>query len=107
MSQERRVWIAQCLCPQRHCILAAADVVEDEAAAQAIVARLREGLATAQEAGVINPWCGLCHAAAESWRYECSRTQFRSIAEATPTLKEDERQQRLIAALWGDMPRSD
>jgi hypothetical protein len=107
MSQDRRVWIAQCLCPQRHCILAGADEAEDAVAAQAIVERLRETIATAQEAGVINPWCGLCNAATESWRYECSRTRFRSLAEAMPVLKESEGQQRLTAALWGDMPRSD
>lgn len=105
MSQERRVWIAQCLCPQGHCVLAAVD--EAEAEPLDLVARLRDGVTTAQDAGVINPWCGLCNAAAASWRYECARTAFRSVEEAMPALREIERQQRLIADLWGDMPRSD
>lgn len=104
----RRVWLAQCLCgPQRHCIVAAADEAENDRAAEAITAKLRENIETAQEAGVINPWCSLCRAPAESWRYECRRTPFRSMAEAMPVLQDSERQQRLIAALWGDMPRSD
>jgi hypothetical protein len=108
MTEERRVWIAQCLCPQRHCIMATAGEAENRRAAEATVgALLRANVKAKLLSGEFNPWCGLCHAAAESWRYEVARSRFRSMAEATPALKESEGQQQVTRALWGGMRRSD
>jgi hypothetical protein len=104
----RAVWIAQCLCPQRHAILAAAKEAEDQRAAEeSVLAPLREQVAAWLRSGSLNPWCGLCNSPSETWRYELGRTRHRSMAEAMPELKESEKQQQMTARLWGDLPRSD
>lgn len=105
---EVRVWIAQCVCgPARHAIMANAGEALDEQAAQHIVNVLREKVGDWIKKGVINPWCGLCHAPAEGWRYEVGRTAFRTLAEAMPALRDAERQQAAVRAAFGDIPRSD
>lgn len=104
---EQRVWIAQCLCPDRHCVMGAAGEAGDQATAEAeIMAPLREKIAELLAKDVINPWCSICHAGADTWRYE-GRTRFRTLEEALPELARSEAQQRATAALLGDMPRSD
>jgi hypothetical protein len=101
------VWIAQCLCPARHCILASAGVAEDDAGAEFFVTGpLRQAVDDALRSGVLNPWCGLCQAGADSWRYEAGRTRFRTMDEAMPTLWE-EAKQALAAHVFSDIPRSD
>jgi hypothetical protein len=103
-----RVWIAQCLCPARHCVLATAGEAASEAAAkETIVDPLRAQVAEALKSGVINPWCGLCNARAETWRYDLGRTRFRSMDEAAPELLRIEAEQAATRALWGDIPRND
>lgn len=102
-----KVWIAQCLCPQRHCILAASGEADDRGAAQGVEKSLRATLARLIEAEVINPWCGLCNARMDTWAYELQPTPWRSMAEADGPLKQSEREQAAIRAAWGDMPRSD
>ena len=104
----KRVWIARCLCPARHCVLASAGEAENEAAAEATVAGpLRAQVAEVLKSGVINPWCGLCNARAETWRYDIARTRFRSMEEAAPELLQIEAEQAATRALWGDIPRND
>jgi hypothetical protein len=105
---ETRVWIAQCLCPQRHCILATAGEADTGLLAYESVAMpLREDIAKKLQARELNPWCGLCHAPADSWRYEVGRTRWRTMAEAMPALKQVEAEEAITAALLGDQPRSD
>lgn len=54
------VWIMQCLCPQRHCIVASCDMADSEAEArEKLDAPTREAVAELI-AGGIDPWCGLC-----------------------------------------------
>ena len=96
------VWIAQCLCPDRHCILAAAGVAEGRAEAAAIERTLRDNVAGLLARRVLNPWCGLCRAPITSWAYELGRTRWRTMAEAKLALEEAERKQRLTAALLGE-----
>lgn len=98
-----RVWIAQCLCPQRHAILAAADEADDREAAETIVlSPLRAGLAALMAAGTVNPWCGLCKAASETWSYELDRTRFATMAQAIPELRRCEAGQALTRAIFGE-----
>jgi hypothetical protein len=92
------VWITQCLCPQRHCILAAAGQADSRSAAEAtlkapLVEQIAELLATRE----LNPWCGLCGRMAGTWRYELARTRFRTMDEAWPELKKLESEQQLAA----------
>lgn len=98
-----RVWIAQCLCPQRHCILASAGEADDATAAEkTVVAELRKQMDALLLAGVLNPWCGLCKAAAADWHYEVGRTRFASMDEAQESLKTIEREMAMTAILYGD-----
>jgi hypothetical protein len=92
-----RVWLAQCLCPKRHAILAAAAEAEDQPTAQeAIVKPLRERITEMVKSGTINPWCGLCQSPVESWRYELGRTPYRSMQEAEPSLRAAESEQSVV-----------
>lgn len=102
----RHVWIAQCLCPQRHCILAAAGAAEDARDAEEHIANpLRTRMAGLLKSGAINAWCGLCHSPADSWRYEIGSTRFASMEEAAEALRRSEREQAVTRAVWGDLPQ--
>jgi hypothetical protein len=101
-----RVWIAQCLCPSRHAIMANAGEVDNEQEAAAEIQQpLREAIEEGLKIGAMNPWCGLCHAPADSWHYEVGRTRFRSMAEALPSLQKNEIEQAITRAAFGDMPQ--
>lgn len=95
------VWLCQCLCPNRHCILAAADEAETEQEAAAIRETLERKLAELLRVHVFNPWCSLCGAALEAWRYELRRTPFATLDEAMPALREAEARQLLTSRLLG------
>ena len=102
------VWLAQCLCPDRHTICATAGDATDVTDAQiAILVPLREQVDAILAAKTFNPWCGLCHAPASEWTYEVRRTAFTTMEEAEPALRRLEDEQIVTAAIWGDMPRSD
>lgn len=97
-----RVWICQCLCPQRHAILANSGEADDVTGAAGLTVLLRLRLKEMIDAGAINPWCGLCHAKIETWTFDLGQTRFATMAEAKPQLEENERQQRLTALIWGE-----
>jgi hypothetical protein len=102
MSHEERVWIAQCLCPSRHCIAALIGVFPHEAAAtRGLAIPLRERITSMEEAGTMNPWCGICGARSASWRVEVGRTPYRSMAEAEGPLQQNEAEQALARAVLG------
>lgn len=101
-AQETRVWIAQCLCPQRHAIMASSGEAQDEQDAAPLGELLRTEIDKALQSRVINPWCGLCRAKSETWHYELGRTRFRTMAEAEPHLKKAEAEQLLARLLFGD-----
>jgi hypothetical protein len=86
-----RVWIAQCLCPQRHCILAAAGQAQTKRKAEEVVmALLKERIAEMIKSAAVNPWCGICYAPAESWHYEVGRTPFARMQDAMGDLERTE-----------------
>jgi hypothetical protein len=96
----RRVWITQCLCPQRHCILASAGEADSQSTADATVkAPLVERVAVLLARGVLDPWCGLCGSRSETWTYELARTRYRNMEEAVPELKKAESEQQLTASV--------
>jgi hypothetical protein len=84
-----RPLLAQCLCPNRHCLLALAFPAGDISAAEALeaiqtaaaVAIQKEtssaATATLHKLGLpvgINPWCALCGAPSEKWIFEVAET---------------------------------
>lgn len=103
MADERRVWIAQCLCPDRHCILAAADEAETEQEAIGIRTRLHDQVVSLVRSGAINPWCGLCNAAQSTWHFEVGRTRWRTMAEALPAMRAEELKQAVTSVVFGDL----
>jgi hypothetical protein len=103
MADEQRVWIAQCLCPERHAIFAASGEADSEsAAAEALTEPLREAVERMLRSGAINPWCGLCSARPATWRYELGRTRWRTMEEAEPILKQLAAGQAVARLLFGD-----
>ena len=76
------VWLCQCLCPDRHCIVAAAEEAETEAeATQTINKALRRQVAEMIETGAIDPACALCGANRATWRKSCRWRHRRPAAE--------------------------
>ena len=76
------VYIVQCLCPQRHCLMAVATDQQPIAAELRLRAVIEEVLRRRK----INPWCAICGEPSDQWRYETGVTQFRTMAEAQPEL---------------------
>lgn len=89
-----RVRIAQCICPERHTLLAATCLnpeVEDKLLLDALrgaVSRLRSGeklVPTVMEK--MQPWCGICGAAESTWIYEVAWSkEFESAEHALAEL---------------------
>jgi hypothetical protein len=96
------VWMAQCLCPQRHAIGAVGGEFASQAEAAAkLLPALRDSIAGLLAEGS-NPWCGLCGAAQAEWKHELARTRFRTMQEALPEMRRLEAEQMAVAALFGD-----
>jgi hypothetical protein len=102
-----RVWLCQCLCPARHCILAAAGEAEGEAqAAQLVDQPLRAQVEEMLAGGVLNPHCAMCDAKAASWRYELRETAFASLIAAASDLERLERENLATNAAFGDIHKT-
>ena len=92
----------------RHCILATAGEARDAADAERLIMRpLHEAIKHVIDTREVNPWCGLCGSAAETWAFEIGRTAFRSMSDATPTLVQNQLEQTVTRIMWGDMKRND
>ncbi len=99
-----RVWIAQCLCPQRHCILAASGEVDGEAEAEiALTQPLRYRVASLIRERTLNPWCGICRATLETWTFEVGRTRWETLGEAMTELKRIEAEQVATGVTFGEL----
>jgi len=95
------VWIAQCLCPARHAIAASYGEADGQLQAEREVRRaLTFAIRMALHAGDINPWCGLCDAASDSWVFELARTRFRTMAEAKPEMERLAAEQAITRAAY-------
>lgn len=88
-----RFRLAQCLCPERHAIVAFAAFEPDRDEA-ALVETLRAA------AALVDPWCGICGAAREAWTYEVRLSRaYRDEAAARADLAAMERANRETRAL--------
>lgn len=99
------VWITQCLCPRRHCIMAAVFDENDRAPKDGNTA-LKEEIEKLIGEGSINPWCGICYS--RVFTYETRRTRFASMEEAVPevlaTQMENIKAGELLGELNGPSP---
>jgi hypothetical protein len=101
-----RVWICQCLCPDRHCIMMASDVMPDIFTAKTeLSARLRDVIERAIKDSILNPWCGMCRLPSSKFQYETTPTRYDTLEEAAPFFERLQREQRQIAALFSATPR--
>lgn len=104
-----RIYLTQALCgPRRHAILARAEEVNspqepDPPGLAKIKAVLEEVMRTTVDRAIagrqINPWCGICEAPREGWLFEAQRTQWATLEEALPHLKETEAANLLSRAI--------
>lgn len=87
---EHRIWIAQVLCPYRHCILATAF---DEADDDPTDAKddLWSSVTLGVTAGRLDRRCGICGDDMILWHVEAGPTRWTTIDEARPFLKEAQR----------------
>ncbi len=101
------VWICQCLCPSRHCIMAAAGETDRETDPfETIRTPLRHRVVEMLRSGKLNPWCALCGAHRATWSYELRPMEFRTLEEAMPTLIEVEALNLATNAAWGDLHKT-
>lgn len=91
------VYIAQLLCPQRHCVLGNAAVYESPEEADSLRDTIREAFDAAVAAKILNPWCGLCHS--RDLHVEIGRTAFATMEEARPHLEAEQAAQLRTAAM--------
>ena len=101
------VWVCQCLCPSRHCIMAAAAEAETEADAETLTrAPLRREIVQLLKSGAMNPWCALCNANRSTWRYEVRRTTFATMDDAASSLAVLQAENVATNLVWGDLHKT-
>jgi hypothetical protein len=96
------VWICQCLCPDRHAMLATAGEADTATEVAAVRTELRRNVVRLLESGVLNGWCAICGAHRATWRYELGRTKWATLEEAMPHLRQLEAQNMLTNLIHGD-----
>jgi hypothetical protein len=97
------IHIVQCLCPDRHCVIAVA-YDDAETSGEEAQRQLQALLKNAVDQRVLNPWCGICL----SWDlyYEDSVTRFRTMEEAKPALAQCQTDQFASRALIDEAQRA-
>lgn len=90
------IWITQLLCPQRHCIIAAAWDDQEDAAPQ-VEHQVRTGFFESVKKHELNPFCGICQS--RSLHCESGPTKWKTMEEALPHIKREEAKQIADAAI--------
>jgi len=93
-----RVYIAQVLCPNRHCIIGVAKEYETEEEAQELLAEAHNRHQTMLRTRMINDYCGIC--LSKTVVIELGLLKAKTMEEAEPVLKELERRQAATAAFF-------
>jgi hypothetical protein len=89
----KKVYIAQLMCPERHCVVGMAGEFESQQEAEPALSHLLGLMFGEMVRGGVKEECGLCHAT--RLRVEVAPSRFRTMEEATPVLRELEERQRL------------
>lgn len=87
-----KVYLVQLLCPERHCVLAAA-FEEGENTPDKVIAEMKEQM----KQNNINPWCGLC--GSPKLTFETAPTKYDSLQAAAPVLFEEQLKQMFTRAV--------
>lgn len=95
------LWLAQLLCPQRHCILALAYDIEDTKPAE-IEARFSMILTSTMN--LMNPWCGIC--GSRKLHVEHGKLATDDWDEATAILREAEQKNLATRQVLGEQNRN-
>lgn len=90
------VWVAQCLCANRHSILAFGfedpetphGETDQVFTPQAGALALKQEVERLMAEGIFNPWCGICRDT--NFHVELGKTRWATMEEATPHLKANE-----------------
>jgi hypothetical protein len=94
-----KVYIAQLLCPKRHCIVALAFEMTAEEEPRDFKKETADTLWRAFAAGAFNQWCAICRAPMVDWHAEVDVTGFASLEEARPHLKHIQESQMITRAI--------
>jgi len=97
MSEPVRVDLVQCLCPARHCIMAAAFQCPpgtQEEAIELCRSSIERNIADKQ----MQPWCGICAAPRNSWSFEIASLPGLTLDAVMPALRASEAAQMETAA---------
>jgi hypothetical protein len=97
------IHIIQWLCPERHCVLAAA-YDDAETKKEEALQTFESMVLVATDGGGINPWCGICHS--RDLHFEDGVTPFKTMEEAKPALEQTERDQLASRALIDEVRAS-
>jgi hypothetical protein len=81
------IYIIQCLCPQRHAIMAVSYDPE-ELPHDVAMATFQSSIEEWVRKEVIDPWCGICHS--REWHYEPAKTKYKTMEEAAVELSKIE-----------------
>lgn len=97
MSEEERcVWLAQCVCPNGHTIMAYANEAQGLLdAKQSVVDRLHQHMIDRFRDGTIALTCFVCKAHRDQWRFCVARTPYATMVEAQPHFDAVERRNAL------------
>lgn len=88
-----RVHLVQCLCPARHCIMAAT-VQEPPGTEAEGAAILKTAIEEAIASGRINPVCALCKAPRDQWAFEIATIEGVTFEQIRPGLEKQESEMR-------------
>lgn len=79
------IHIIQCLCPARHCVLAAA-YDDTKTTGKDALELFQSMVLVAIDGGGLNRWCGICQS--RDWHYEDGVTRFTTLEDAKPFIEQ-------------------
>jgi hypothetical protein len=90
-----KVYIAQLKCPNNHCVMALAGEYPSFEAAEILGREVMIMFRDLIKRGTLNNECGLCHSS--QLHVEVGATKYRTMLEAMPWLREEEKKQTASA----------
>jgi len=85
------IWLAQYLCPDRHCVIGMA--YDPDNHSREAIEQMLDSVFTV---GAVNRWCGLC--GSKKLAVEHAATPFRTMDEAEPVLEKEQGKQMATRA---------